>query len=164
MGLLDTLGQLLNANQINDHQADQITREAPRDALGDALAGLFRGNETPPMSQQVSELFGRSDSQQQAGMLNQILATLGPAAATVLAGTALGKLLRPGQTQVSADDAAKIDPSQVRDVVVRAEQAQPNIADELGKFYAEHSGLIKPLGSAALLIAAAKLKQNMDRR
>jgi hypothetical protein len=51
----------------------------------------------------VGQMFGNSNGQQQAGMLNQILATLGPAAASALAGGVLGRALAPGSTQITPD-------------------------------------------------------------
>ncbi|GAA0769232.1 CAP domain-containing protein [Ideonella azotifigens] len=41
----------------------------------------------------VGQLFGNSSGYEQAGMLNQILATLGPAAAASLAGDALSRVM-----------------------------------------------------------------------
>jgi hypothetical protein len=49
-------------------------------------------------------------------------------------------------------------------VVTEAQARKPELADQLGDFYAQHSGLIKTLGAGALLIALAKMKQNMDGR
>ena len=48
------------------------------------------------------------------------------------------------------------------DVVENAHQMNPGIADELASFYAQHSGLIKTLGGAALAIALAKMKNHID--
>ncbi|MDC8787213.1 hypothetical protein [Roseateles koreensis] len=45
---------------------------------------------------------------------------------------------------------------------IRTRQAQPGIADELASFYAQHSGLIKTLGGAALAIAMPKMKDHVN--
>ncbi len=50
----------------------------------------------------------------------------------------------------------------MRDVITEAQAKRPELADQLGEFYAQHSGLIKTLGAGALLVALAKMKQNMD--
>ena len=139
---------------------DEVARQASPDELGAGVAGALRSDQTPPMGQMVSELFGRSSSTQQAGLLNQILGTLGPVVAGALANGALGRILRPGQTQVTPEDASKVSPSDVTEIVNHAEKAKPEIADELGRFYADHSGLIKTLGSAALLAVLSQMRHN----
>ena len=143
-----------------DARFDEVAQQASPDELGAGLAEALRSDQTPPMGEMVSQLFGRSSSGQQAGMLNQILATLGPVMAGALANGALGRILRPGQTQVTAEDAAKVSPHDVTEIVNHAEKQKPEIADQLGRFYAEHSGLIKTLGSTALLIALSKMRHN----
>jgi hypothetical protein len=55
-----------------------------------------------------------------------------------------------------------LPPEVVRDVVNEAQAQKPELADQLGEFYAQHSGLIKTLGAGALLIALAKMKQGME--
>jgi len=50
----------------------------------------------------------------------------------------------------------------VQAVVNQAHAAQPGVADEIAGFYAQHSGLIKTLGGAALAIALAKMKEHAD--
>lgn len=143
-----------------DARFDQVAQHASTDELGAGVAEALRSDQTPPMGEMVSQLFGRSSSSQQAGLLNQILGTLGPAVASAIAGGALGRILRPGQTQVTPEDAAKVSPRDVTEIVNHAEKAQPDVADQLGRFYAQHSGLIKTLGSTALLIALSKMRHN----
>ena len=45
-------------------------------------------------------------------------------------------------------------------IATHAEQHSPGIIDKLSGFYAQHPGLIKTLGSAALSIALAKMAQS----
>ncbi len=164
MSLLDTLTQMVAGGNVSDQHFDQVAQSAPTDVLGGALAGAFRSNDTPPIGEMVGQLFGNSNGQQQSGMLNQLLATLGPAAAAALAGGALGRIMSPGATQVTPEQAAKLTPEQVQAVVTHANETNPGIADQLGSFYAQHSGLIKTLGSAALLIAMTKMKDHLAQR
>ncbi|RQO55398.1 hypothetical protein DBR47_21325 [Paucibacter sp. KBW04] len=42
--------------------------------------------------------------------------------------------------------------------------AKPGIADELVSFYAQHTGLIKTLGGAALAIAMSMMKDRMTQQ
>lgn len=164
MGLLDTLSQMVAGGNVTDHHFDQVAQQAPTDVLGRALSGAFSSPQTPPMGQMVGQLFGNSNPQQQSGMLNQLLATLGPAAAAALAGGALGRVMSPGATQVTPEQAAKMTPEQVQAVVTHASDANPGVADQLGNFYAQHSGLIKTLGGVAMLVAMTKMKDHLADR
>ena len=96
-------------------------------------------------------------------MLNQILGALAPAAAASLGGGLLGKLLQPGQTQISPEQASQLSAAQVTEIATHAEQARPGVVDQIGNFYAQHSGLIKMLGGTALLVTMAKIKEHADR-
>ena len=148
-----------NVTDVNA-RFDEVAQQASPDELGAGLAAALRSDQTPPMGEMVSQLFGRSSSSQQAGLLNQILGTLGPVVAGALANGALGRILRPGQTQVTPEDAAKVSPAEVTEIVNHAEKQNPGVADDLGRFYAEHSGLIKTLGSAALLAVLSQMRHN----
>lgn len=147
-------------DNIQDVEArfDNVARHASPDDLGAGVADALRSDQTPPMGEMVAQLFGRSSSSQQAGMLNQILASLGPAVASAIGGGALGRILRPGQTEVTPEQAKEVSPGDVTEIVKHAEQQRPEIVDQLGRYYAEHSGLIKTLGSTALLIALARMR------
>ena len=162
MGLMDLLQQALGGNA--ETHFDQVAQQAPPEQLGDGLAAAMRSDQTPPFGHMVSQMFGQSSPAQQAGVLNQILAALGPAAATALAGGALGRMMAPGQAQITPEQAAQITPEQVREIAAQAEQTQPGVIDQVSQFYAQHSGLIKVLGGAALAVALAKMKNNMDAR
>jgi hypothetical protein len=164
MGLLDLLSSITAGDAAPEQHFDKIAQQAPRDTLSEGIADALRSDQTPSIGQMVASMFGHSNPQQQAGVLNQILATVGPSVLSGLAGGALGKVLASGATHITPEQASQIPPSQVQDVVNRAEQAHPGIADALGRFYAEHAGLVKTLGTAALTIALAKMKQRMSER
>ncbi|MBK4735501.1 hypothetical protein [Noviherbaspirillum pedocola] len=162
MGLFDILTQALSSGNVSGHQFDQVAQNVPDNVLANGLAGAFKSNETPPIGEMVGQLFGNSNPQQQAGMLNQILSALGPAAGGGLAGGVLGRIMNPGSSQITPDQASQLSPQQVQEVVDQAHQTNPGIADELAGFYAQHSGLIKTLGGAALAIAMAKMKDHLN--
>ena len=88
---------------------------------------------------------------------------MGPSVFSGIAGNVLGKLMGPGSTQISPDQASQLSPGQVSDIAAHAEQTQPDIVDEVSNFYAQHSGLIKMLGGAALAVTMAKMQQNATR-
>lgn len=161
MGLMDILTQAVSGGTVSDQHFDQVAQGVPSDVLAKGLAGAFRADETPAIGEMVGQLFGNSNGQQQAGMLNQIIAALGPAVAASLGGGVLGRMMTPGSSQITPDQASQLSPQQVQDVVEQAHQAHPGIADELASFYAQHSGLIKTLGGAALAIAMAKMKDHL---
>lgn len=164
MSLLDTLSQMVAGGNVSDRHFDQVAQQMPPDVLGPAISGVFNSNDTPPIGQLVGQLFGNSSGQQQSGMLNQLLATLGPTVAAALAGGALGRVMSPGATQVTPEQAAQLTREQVQAVVTDANETSPGIADRLGSFYAQHSGLIKTLGGAAMLIAMTKMKDHLAQR
>lgn len=162
MGLLDILQEAIGSDTADAH-VDQVTQHASSDAIGAGLAAAMRSNQTPPFGDTVGRLFGQSSPVQQAGVLNQILATLGPAAASMLAGGVLGRLLQPGQTQLTPEQASQLSPGQVTEIAAHAEEQHAGVIDEVSRFYAQHSGLVKTLGGAVLAIALAKMKENATR-
>lgn len=165
--LIDLLNQALNqgkSGNIRDDDFDRVADHATRSQLGTGVAEAFRSDRTPPMGDMVSSLFGKSDGAQRAGALNKIIAALGPVVVAGLASGALNKILKPGQTQITPAQAKELPPEVIRDVVNEAQARKPELADQLGAFYAQHSGLIKTLGAGALLIALAKMKQHMDQQ
>jgi len=161
MGILDTLTQALS-NQKGGPQFSDVAQSAPPDALAKGLSAAFSSDQTPDIGSMVSQLFGQSNGTQQAGMLNQLLGTLGPGVMAGLAGGALGNVMRPGQTQITPQQASQLSPQQVQDVVNHANDVHPGVADQLGAFYAQHRGLINTLGGVAATIAMMKMKDHMS--
>jgi hypothetical protein len=140
-----------------------VAQAAPPQVVGQGIAEALRSDQTPPFSQMVGQMFGQANSQQQAGMLNQLLASLGPAALAGIAGGSLAKLLPAsgGTPQVTPDQAAQLSPEQVQQIAAHAEQHNPTIIDKMGGFYAQHPALVQTIGSAALTIVLAKIANNM---
>ena len=162
MGIMDMLDQALGG-QKGAAQFGQIAQNAPDDALAKGLSAAFASNQTPDIGSMVSQLFGQSSGTQQAGMLNQLLGTLGPGLMAGLAGGTLGSVMSPGQTQITPSQAAKLSPQQVQDVVNHANDAHPGgVADQLGEFYAQHRTLINTLGGVAATVAMMKMKDHMS--
>lgn len=162
MGLLDILQTALAGNP--EQHFDEVAKTASQDQLAAGVSGAMRSDQTPPFGDMVGHLFGQSSPGQQAGVLNQILASLGPSAVSGVAGGVLGRMLGSGQTQLTPDQASQLSQAQVTEIATHAEKAQPGIVDEVGQFYAQHAGLIKTLGGAALAIALAKMKENATTR
>jgi hypothetical protein len=143
---------------------DQAAAAAP-DQLGAALSSMFRSDATPPFAQIVGNLFNNSDPQQRAGVLNQIVQALGPAAAGAGAGGILGQILGGGAAapaagqRITPEQASQLSPDDVTKLATHAEQHNPSVVDALGSFYAQHPTLVKSLGGMALAVALGHLRK-----
>ncbi|MFV3330282.1 hypothetical protein ACNFIA_05045 [Pseudomonas sp. NY15437] len=160
MSLMDSLlQQVVGAvgGNLEEHLAN-----APAGALGQSLTAMFNSDQTPPFANTVSQLFGQSNDTQRAGMLNQLLAAAGPALVGQMMSGGLGKVLQPGATQVTPEQASQLSPDDVQAMAAQAEQANPGVVESIGNFYAQHPTLIKTLGGAALAIALAKLREHQE--
>jgi len=159
------LGGATNATQATD-DFDHVAQTAPRETLAKGLAGAMRSDQTPPFPQMVSQLFGQGNPDQRAGMLNQLLSSVGPSVLSSIAGGTLGGLFGGGQTQarVTPEQAAQLSPEQVREIAEKAEQHNPGIVERMGDFYAENPTLVKAIGGAALAIALSHMAQGTQRR
>jgi len=140
----------------------QVAQTAPPELVGQGLAAAFRSNQTPPFGQMVAQLFSQANPQQQAGMLTQLLSNLSPAAIAALTNSGvlpgvLGQGAGSVPAPVSPQQASEITPAQVQQIATHAEQHSPGIVDQLSQFYAQHTGLVQTLGSAALAIALAHM-------
>lgn len=156
-------GQGQRPNTIDD-DFDQITNSVPRTHVAQGMTEALRSDQTPPFPQMVGQMFGNSNPNQRAGMLNQILSSLGPGVLSALAGGTLGNILggnRNGTPQITPEQAAQITPEQAQELAARAEQENPSVVDRLGDFYAENPTLVKAIGGAALAIVLGRVAQGM---
>ena len=172
-GLLQQyLGGAAAPQQAEAH-FDQAAQNAPADVLTSGLAAMFRSDATPAFGQMAGQLFGQANSNQQAGMLNSMIASMGPAVLASLMNKAggaggafgglgglLGQLTGGGAPALTPDQASQLTPQQVQVIATHAEQANPGIIDQMSAFYAEHPTLVKTVGGAALSIALAKMAQH----
>jgi hypothetical protein len=169
MGLMDILQQYTrntgvpDATTVHNH-FDEVTRTAPANTVGQGVADAFRAESTPPFGQMVGQMFGQSDPQQQAGVLNQLLRSVGPGVLSALGGI-LGRTASTGGgvPEVTPEQASQVTADQVQEIAARAEQHDPTVLNKVGGFYAQHPQLVKTLGSAALAIALAGIA-NRTRR
>jgi hypothetical protein len=169
---------------------DRVSQQVPHDQLAQGVTQALRSDQTPPFPQMVGQMFGQSNPNQQAGMLNQLIAAAGPALIGALAGRGgmgggmgnaggmggmgglgglLGNLLGGAngnnpQPQITPEQASQITPEQVQEIAQKAEQENPGVVDRMGDFYAQNPNLVKGLGGAALAIALAHMATNIQRR
>jgi hypothetical protein len=171
MGLMDILQHYSNPNAVVDHRVDtdfdHVTGTAPTEVFGQGLSDAFRSERTPPFGDMVSQMFERSDPHQKAGLLNNLLRSVGPGVLASLRGGLLGRLgesANAGAPQVSPEHAEQLSPEEVRDLAAQAEKHDPSVMDKVGGFYAQHPQLVKTLGSAALAVALAGMSNRMRGR
>jgi hypothetical protein len=167
MGLLDILTQAMsqpNTHEEAENHFGNAMQHASPDILGGGLAEAFRSNQTPAIGDMVGQLFGQSNGNQQAGMLNSLMGSMGPALLATLAGGAISKMMQPGQTQITPEQAQKLSPQQVQAIVNEAHAKDPSVADNLGSFYANHKGLVNTLGGIAATVAMMKMKDSLGNR
>jgi hypothetical protein len=167
MGLLDILKQYADPNSVQPDRVgghfDEVAQQSNPNDLGDGVAAAFRSDATPPFGQMVGDLFGRSDPQQRAGILNQILQSAGPSVLAGLGGGVLGRVLGGGAAPAGAaptitpEQASQVSPSDAAAIAAHAEQHDGSIVDKAGAFYAQHPALVKSLGAAALAIVLGRM-------
>ena len=178
-------------NTRTEQDFERVSQEVPREQLAQGVTQALRSDQTPPFPQMVGQMFGQSNPNQRAGMLNQLIAAAGPALLGALAGRGaggmgnmggmggmgglgglggmLGGLLGGGNggttpPQITPEQASQLTPEQVQQIAEKAEQENPGVVERMGDFYAEHPNVVKGLGGAALAIALAHMAQGFQRR
>jgi len=131
MGMMDILGRYADSRRPApppeiENDFNQIAHEAAPDALQDGIAEAFRSDATPPFEQMVAQLFEHSDPSVRAGLLDNLLAGLGPAA---IGGSrsGLAEVWRryAAGARVSPESTASIDPLEVQEVARQARRQNP---------------------------------------
>lgn len=129
--------------------------QAQPPSLAAGLAAAFRSDQTPAFPSMLSNLFGSSDNQQRAGLLNQLLATAaGPGLLGAAASGPLASLLKGGTT-VTPEQAAQVSPEAIQNLAEHAQKSNPSIIDQISGFYSEHPKVIQALGAGALAMIMA---------
>ena len=169
MSFLSGIGDLLKQYSANsaapatapvvEQHFDQVAQAVPASTIASGLAEAFRSSQTAPFPQMAAQLFAHGSSQQQAGVLNGLIASLGPAIVGQFAAKSpnspLAALLQSGS--VTPAQAASVSPTDVQALTAHAQSQAPSIIDRVSAVYAEHPVLIKSLGAAALTIAMKKI-------
>jgi hypothetical protein len=163
MSVMDILRPYVDRPTDTQQDFDEVSRQVPADALGQGLADAFRSDRTPDFGSMVGSLFGGSNAQQRAGLLGQLISAVGPAVLSSLGGGAIGRMLKGRASEVSPEDAAQLDPDQVREIASAAEKQDPGIMDRVGAYYAQHPEVVKVLGGSALAILLGQLANRVNR-
>ena len=147
------------ASQDVHQHFDAVAQAAPQSSLAQGLAAAFNSDQTPAFGQMVSNLFNQSSPDQKAGMLNQLLASAGPAVTALLASKGLSGLVN-SSGQVNSQAASQVSPDVIAEVAAHAQAHNPSVVDTVSGFYAQHPTLVKSLGAAALSIAMARMSRS----
>ena len=167
MTLIDQLGNVLKqysggSNQdsanVGEH-FDQVAQAVPQGAIAEGLSSAFRSDQTPAFGSLIGNLFGQSNGEQKAGVLNNLLGALGPGALSQIAGGGALASLLGGAKEITPEQAQNISPEVVQQLATHAEKTDPSIVDRASVFYAQHPTLVKTLGGAAMSIVLAKVAQ-----
>jgi hypothetical protein len=186
MEWMKDMGQVLDQYRtMNPTQApatvtndfDRFSQQAPPQAISEGLAAAFRSDQTPPFAQMASQMFGRAGGSQRAGMLNALLATVGPmvlqqilarrqqgAPGASKGGGILDQILRPGSrdAKVTPEVAEQISPEDVEEIAKEAEKRDPSVVERVSDVFADQPQLLKILGGAALAIALGRMAQKRN--
>lgn len=171
MSLFDEIGGLLgqyagvNPSQPpttvhNDY--DQAVQSAPPNVVADGMAAALRSDHTADFGSTVAQMFGQADSSQRASILSSLLRSVGPGVLTSVLGGMGGSLLNSlgNRQQITPEEAERISPAQVKEMANAAEQHDPSVIDRVSQVYAEHPGLFKALGTAALAVALTRMAKS----
>ncbi len=123
--------------QRTEAHFDQAAQNAPADVLSNALSAMLHADQTPAFGQMAGQMFGQANPNQRAGMLNSMIASMGPAVPASLLnkggsgggaagglGSLLGRLTGSGATPtITPDQASQLTPDQVQVIATHAEQA-----------------------------------------
>jgi len=88
-------------------------------------------HQTVPFPQTISSLLLRSDPQQCADLINQLLVNVSPEMLTSLAGSIGDFTDAQGQPRVTPEQAGQIPPAQVEEIAATAEQHHPGVVEQI---------------------------------
>jgi hypothetical protein len=141
------------AAPANPHEDfKRVAQAAPQDVVAGGISEAFRSEKTPAFPQMLANMFGKSDPNQRAGLLSQLLGSLGPEAASIIPGIS--------SPNITPQQASQVTPDQVQQIAERAQNKNPTIVDQVSSFYAQHPDVVKAAGGLALSI----MLQHMARR
>ena len=130
-----------------------IAEAAPSNVIADALAHTFRSDQTPSFPEMVSSLYRQSNPDQRAGLINQLIGAIGPAALATVPGLAQLAGSAGGGQSVTSQNATEISAEQVQQAAAHLQRENPSVLDRVSGFYAQHPDVVKALGGAAITIA-----------
>ena len=123
-----TRGSTPNAANATEH-FDQVAQTAPPNAIAEGLSAMFKSDQTPAFGNMVGSLFSQSNGEQKAGMINQLIASVGPSTVAQMAGGGVLASLLGGASQITPQQAQNISPEVVQQIATHAEKTDPSFVD-----------------------------------
>ena len=132
--------------------------EIPHATLAEGLSEAFRSDQTPVFEKMVTSLYRQSNPAQKAGLINQILAALGPVRAGRVLPVgwirSLPGILRGGR--VTPEQARQIPAEEIEVLARHAAGLDPSIVDKVADFYARHRAVVTAIGDGALALLISR--------
>lgn len=171
MSFLSGIGDMLKQYQGGGAPAgnaeehfDQVAQNVPSSTLAGGLAQALGSGGSGGFGQMASKLFANGNGGAQAGMLGSLLASAGPAVLAQFSqshpGSPLTSMMQQGQTTVTPEQAANVNPSEVQALAEHVHSENPGIIGTISNIYAEHPTAVKALGAAALAMAMKHISEN----
>lgn len=167
MGLMDFVNVLQSyagANAATPPAATQqdfehVSHSVPQQHLAGGLAEAFRSNQTPPFPQMLGNLFSQSNGQQRAGILNQLLGSVGGSLGAGLPQQLAGLL--GNSRQITPEQAQQVPESEVQQLAQHAQNNDPGIVEQASSFYAQHPQVVQALGAGALALIMSHMSKRI---
>jgi hypothetical protein len=135
------------------HDFQQVAQSAPKEVVAEGIEHAIRSDQTPAFPEMVSNVFTQSDPNRRAGLLNELLGSLGPGGLSGIPGlSALQGLLRGGN-QITPQQASQVPAPEVQEVAAHAMRYNPSAVSQVSGFFAEHPEVWKAAGGLALAMA-----------
>jgi len=165
MSILDQLGGMLNQysspNPPQEHATEhlqQVATQVPQSQLSGLLTHIFQSPETGSFGDNVSQMYGQSNPQQQAGILTKLLHAVG--GGSLLSDLGLNLPSLGSGSAVTPEQAQQVSPAAVKQIADRAQQQNPSIVQQAGEFYSQHPQLVQALGTGVAIWALQRFRRS----
>jgi hypothetical protein len=128
-----------------------------------ARSNAMPGDDTPSIPKLVAGSFARLRLAQRVRVLRRLLMPVGPMALAVLGGGAFAKFVgqaRRPRMSVSLEDAARVTPNQVFELVRYVEQSDPQVLQRVMVVFARDAATMAAVGAS---VAAAVMRHLSSR-
>ena len=147
----------VDQDQVNQH-FDNVANAVPSSVLAQGVSAALGAGQGGSFGSTIGDLFNHSSPEQKSGLLTQLISSLGPGAAAILASKGLSGLAG-GSGQINPQAASQVSPATVTEIANQAQKQNPSIVDTISGFYAQHPMLVKTLGVAALSMIMSRMSQ-----
>lgn len=136
----------------------QVASRVPHSELSSLLTNIFQSPETGTFGDNVSRMYGESNPQQQAGILNRLLNAIGDPGALSSLGLNLSGL--GNSSTVTPEQAQQVSPDAVKEIANHAQRQNGGIVQQVGEFYSEHPQLVQALGTGVAIWALQRFRRS----